>query len=128
MKGMPGQANAPLARTCFTFALGMVFLAAGASKLIDHQQAVVDFTRWGLPEPGALTVAVGIFELCAAALLVTGVAVRRVALALALEMAVAFAVAGRVDGGAQLVVPPALAALCLGLAWLSAPRERVPAR
>jgi putative oxidoreductase len=123
---MPAQP--PLARVCFAFALGIVFLAAGASKLIDHQQAVADFTRWGLPAPGALTLAVGIFELCGAALLMAGVATRRVALALALEMAVAFAVAGRVDGGAQLIVPPALAALCLGLALLSQPRERVAAR
>jgi hypothetical protein len=57
-----------------------------------------------------------------------GVATRRVALALALEMAAAFAIAGRVDGGAQLIVPAALAGLCLGLAWLSQPRERVAAR
>jgi putative oxidoreductase len=125
---MHGSAEPPFARICFAFALGIVFLAAGAGKLIDHQQAVADFTRWGLPAPGALTVAVGIFELCAAALLMAGVATRRVALALALEMAAAFAIAGRVDGGAQLIVPAALAGLCLGLAWLSQPRERVAAR
>jgi uncharacterized membrane protein YphA (DoxX/SURF4 family) len=125
---MSDSSQQPLARTIFAFALGIVFLAAGASKLIDHQQAVVDFTRWGLPAPGALTIAVGIFELCAAALLMAGVAVRRVAVALTLEMVVAFAVAAPVDGGGQLVVPPALAALCLGLAWMSQPRERVAAR
>jgi len=124
---MPAPAQPPFARICFAFALGIVFLAAGAGKLIDHQQAVAEFTRWGLPAPGALTLAVGIFELCAAALLMAGVATRRVALALALEMAVAFAVAGRVDGGAQLIVPPALAALCLGLAWTSHAPERVRA-
>jgi hypothetical protein len=42
-------------------------------------------------------------------------------------MAVALALAGRADGGAQLIVPPALAALCLVLAWVSSSRERVPA-
>jgi hypothetical protein len=56
------------------------------------------------------------------------VATRRVALALAVEMAVAFATAGRVDGGAQLIVPPAVAALCLVLAWAARADARVPAR
>jgi putative oxidoreductase len=124
---MAGRSQPPLARTIFTFALGIVFVATGASKLIDHHQAVLDFERWGLPVPGTLTIVVAIFELCAAALLMAGVAVRRVALALAIEMIVAVAVAGPVDGGGQLVVPPALAALCLGLAWMSASRERVAA-
>ena len=122
---MGGRSQPPLARSIFTFALAIVFVAAGASKLIDHHQAVIDFTRWGVPAPSVTTVAVAIFELCAAGLLIAGVAVRRVALALAIEMVVAFAVAGPVDGGGQLVVPPALAALCLGLAWMSAPRESV---
>ena len=54
-------------------------------------------------------------------------ATRRVALALAVEMAAAFAIAGRADGGVQLLVPPAVAALCLGLAWASRPGRRVQA-
>ena len=120
-----GRSQPPLARTIFTFALGIIFVAAGASKLIDHHQAVLDFTRWGVPAPDVLTIVVAIFELCAAALLMAGVAVRRVAVALAVEMLAALAFAGPVDGGGQLIVPPALAALCLGLAWLSGPRERV---
>jgi uncharacterized membrane protein YphA (DoxX/SURF4 family) len=118
----------PLARTCFAFALALIFAAAGASKLIDHQTAVDDFTRWGLPAPAALSIAVGVWEVCAAALLMAGVAARRVALALVAEMAVALAFAGRADGGPQLVVPSALAVLCLALAWLSPPDERVPAQ
>jgi uncharacterized membrane protein YphA (DoxX/SURF4 family) len=125
---MKRQVQPTLARTCFAFALGMVFLATGASKLIDHAGAVADFTRWGLPDPAALTIAVGIFELGAAALLMADVATRRVALAMAVEMAIAFAVAGRADGGVQLVVPAAVAALCLILAWASRADERVPAR
>ena len=108
----------PLARTCFAFALALIFAAAGASKLIDHQTAVDDFTRWGLPAPAALSIAVGVWEVCAAALLMAGVAARRVALAFA----------GRADGGPQLVVSSALAVLCLALAWLSPPGERVPAQ
>jgi uncharacterized membrane protein YphA (DoxX/SURF4 family) len=125
---MQGSVEPPLARTTFAFALGIVFMATGASKLIDHAGAVADFTRWGLPAPGALTIAVGVFELGAAALLMLNVATRRVALALAVEMAMAFAIAGRADGGVQLVVPPAVAALCLMLAWASRADERVPAR
>jgi uncharacterized membrane protein YphA (DoxX/SURF4 family) len=118
----------PLARTILAFALGIVFLATGSSKLIDHSAAVADFDRWGLPAPSALTIAVGIFELCAAALLMANIATRRVALVLACEMAAAFAIAGRVDGGVQLVVPPAVAAICLLLAWVSRPSHRVVTR
>jgi uncharacterized membrane protein YphA (DoxX/SURF4 family) len=125
---MNGRSQPPVAQAIFGFALAIVFVAAGASKLIDHQQAVVDFTRWGLPAPGTLSIIVAIFELGAAALLIAGIAVRRVAVALAVEMVVALAVAGPVDGGGQLIVPPALAALCLGLAWVSQSRERVAAR
>ena len=123
---MDGQP--PLARTILAFALGIVFLATGSSKLIDHAAAVADFTRWGLPAPEQLTIAVGIFELCAAGLLMASIAVRRVALALALEMAAAFAIAGREDGGVQLVVPAAVAALCLVLAWAWRPAHRMQAR
>jgi uncharacterized membrane protein YphA (DoxX/SURF4 family) len=118
----------PLARTILAFALGIVFLASGSSKLIDHSAAIADFERWGLPVPSALTIGVGIFELCAAALLMANVATRRVALLLAGEMAAAFAIAGRIDGGIQLVVPPAVAALCLVLAWASRPSRRVATR
>jgi uncharacterized membrane protein YphA (DoxX/SURF4 family) len=125
---MSGRSQPPLAQTIFSFALAIVFVAAGASKLIDHQQAVADFTRWGLPAPGALSIVVAVFELSAAGLLMAGIQVRRVAVALAVEMVIALAVAGPVDGGGQLVVPPALAALCLGLAWMSQPRERVAPR
>ena len=125
---MGGNGQPPLARTILAFALGIVFLATGSSKLIDHSAAVADFSRWGLPAPSALTIAVGIFELCAAALLMANVATRRVALALAVEMAAAFAIAGREDGGIQLLVPPAVAALCLGLAWASRPSHRVAPR
>jgi uncharacterized membrane protein YphA (DoxX/SURF4 family) len=123
-----GDGQPPLARTILAFALGIVFLATGSSKLIDHAAAVADFSRWGLPMPSALTIAVGVFELCGAALLMANVATRRVALALALEMAAAFAIAGREDGGVQLLVPPVVAAVCLGLAWASRPSHRVAAR
>jgi uncharacterized membrane protein YphA (DoxX/SURF4 family) len=125
---MPAPAQPPMARTCFAFALGIVLLAAGASKLIDHTQAIADFTRWGLPAPGALTIAVGVFEIGASALLMVGVAVRPIALALAVEMLAALAIAGPVDGGAQLVVPPGLALACMLLAWIWRPPQRVPAR
>jgi uncharacterized membrane protein YphA (DoxX/SURF4 family) len=123
-----GDGQPSLARTCLAFALGIVFMATGSAKLIDHAAAVADFTRWGLPEPSALTIAVGVFELCAAGLLMANIATRRVALALAVEMACAFAIAGREDGGVQLLVPPAVAALCLGLAWASRSGQRVAAR
>jgi uncharacterized membrane protein YphA (DoxX/SURF4 family) len=123
-----GEGQPPLARTILAFALGIVFLAAGSSKLIDHAAAVDDFSRWGIPASSALTIAVGVFELCAAALLMADLATRRVAMALAVEMAGAFAIAGRADRGIQLVVPPAVAALCLVLAWASRSSRRVVTR
>ena len=92
-----------------------------ASKLIDHQQAVQDFTRWGLPA-AVPSIAVGLFKIGAAALLVAGVATRAVAVALAVEMMLALIVAGPVDGGVQLVRRAAV--LCLGLAWASRSNER----
>jgi putative oxidoreductase len=121
-------AQPALARTYLAFAVALVFLAAGTSKLIDHHEAVQDFTRWGLPAPGALSIAVGLFEIAAAALLMAGTATRAVAVALAVEMMLALIVAGPVDGGVQLVLPPGLAALCLGLAWASRPDERARTR
>jgi uncharacterized membrane protein YphA (DoxX/SURF4 family) len=125
----PRSAAQPaLARTYLAFALALVFLAAGASKLIDHHQSVLDFTRWGLPAPGALSIAVGLFEIGAAALLMAGVATRAVAGVLAVEMMLALIIAGPVDGGVQLVLPPGLAVLCLGLAWASRSSEGERAR
>jgi uncharacterized membrane protein YphA (DoxX/SURF4 family) len=122
-----GSGQPPLPRTILAFALGIVFLATGSSKLIDHSAAVADFARWGVPAPSAVTIAVGVFELCAAGLLMANLATRRVATALAVEMAAAFAIAGRADGGVQLLVPPAVAALCLLLARASRPKHRVRA-
>jgi uncharacterized membrane protein YphA (DoxX/SURF4 family) len=128
---MQDAGQPPLARICLAFALGIIFMATGASKLIDHAQAVADFHRWAVPAPSTMTTVVGIFELCGAALLMANIATRRVAMLLAAEMAIVVAVAGRADGGAQLIVPPAVAALCLFLAWTSRPErseERVAAR
>ena len=125
---MGGAGQPPLPRTILAFALGIIFLATGSSKLIDHSAAVADFGRWGIPEPSAVTIAVGVLELSCAALLMINVATRRVAIALAVEMAAAFAIAGREDGGVQLVVPAAVAALCLGLAWASRPAHEVSTR
>jgi putative oxidoreductase len=132
---MPDEAQPTIPRTVLAFALAIVFTATGASKLIDHAEAAADFARWGVPHAGTMAVAVGIFELAGAALLMMGVATRRVALALAAEMGLALAIAGSADGGLQLVVPPAIGVLCLVLARAARPapraeprRERLPAR
>jgi putative oxidoreductase len=128
---MQGAGQPPLPRTCLAFALAIVFVATGAGKLIDHAGATADFARWGVPDAATVTIVVGLLELGAAALLMMGIATRRVALALATEMALALAIAGRADGGVQLVVPPAVGALCLVLGWAARGDERdqrVPAR
>jgi len=97
--------------------VGVVFVAAGSGKFLDHAQAVTDFRHWGLTAAtGALVSLIGVAELVGGAVLVFGVATRLAALILVGDMVGAIATAGRVDGGVHLIVPPLLAAACLLLA------------
>lgn len=93
--------------------VGLVFLAAGLQKLLDHDMWLERFTRWDLPEPSTLVWVSGGIEVVFGAFLVLGLLTRASALILLIEMLVATATAGRIDRGSQLIVPPILALLCL---------------
>jgi uncharacterized membrane protein YphA (DoxX/SURF4 family) len=93
--------------------LGVVFTFEGAQKLMDHDAFAVRFDRWGLPDPSLLVWVVGGIEVVCGVVLLLGLLTRAAALVLLLEMLVAVATAGRVDRGAQLVVPPLLALACM---------------
>jgi putative oxidoreductase len=94
-------------------AVGIFFVAAGVQKVLDHDDYVVRFDRWGLPAPStAAYVAAGI-EIVAGLILLLGLATRFAALVLLIEMLVLAATGGRVDGGAELVTAGVLAFFCL---------------
>jgi len=92
--------------------VGLVFVASGLTKFADHAQAAVDFARWNVPLAGSAAYAVGGLELVGGALLLLGVATRLVAMPLLAVMVGAVVTAGLTEGGAHLVLPPALALLC----------------
>jgi len=96
-------------------AAGAVFLVTAVEKFTRHTTVKADFTRWGLPSPGAAVYVIGALELVCGLVLLTGLATRLAALLLLGDMLGAVATAGRIDGGIQLVVPPTLAVLCLVL-------------
>ena len=120
--------RATLAEASFAFALGLVFAAAGASKLLVPGDAVADFQRWGVPAAHAVVAVLGTVELGGAILLVTDFGLRVAASVLGIEMLAATAVAGLHDGGVQLVIPPLLAAGCAALALTRARSLRLAAR
>ncbi len=94
-------------------AVGVFFTAAGIQKLLDHDDFVVRFDRWGLPSPSTLAYLSAGIEIVAGIVLLLGLATRFAALVLLLEMLVMLATAGRVDGGTELVIPGVLAFFCL---------------
>lgn len=104
--------------TVVRFAAGVVFVGAGAFKLLDHAQEVIEFRRFEVPLPELAVPAVGVLELVAGALLVVGWIVRPSAIALALTMVGVLLTAGRVVGGRfHLVYAPALLVLMIFIVW-----------
>lgn len=99
-------------------ASGLFFIFTGIGKFITFQSEVDHFAEFGIPWPTVMVVLSGLLEAVGGFLLVIGLLVRPVALALAVNMAIAIATAGRVVGGAfHLGVAPALLVLMLLLAW-----------
>jgi uncharacterized membrane protein YphA (DoxX/SURF4 family) len=122
------SSRATLAQASFAFALGLVFAAAGASKLLAPAASVADFQRWGVPAAHQAVAVMGTVELTGALLLLTDVAPRLAATVLGLDMLAATLVAGLQDGGVQLVIPAVLAAGCAALALTRARSLRLAAR
>ena len=100
---------------------GVLFVAFATGKFTDHMQEAVDFERYGLPWPDGAVYLAGAVELLGGVLLVLGLVTRVAALALACNLVVAIATAGRVDGGTfHLGVGPAMLAAMLFLVWAGA--------
>jgi predicted lipoprotein with Yx(FWY)xxD motif/uncharacterized membrane protein YphA (DoxX/SURF4 family) len=102
---------------------GAIFVAFSLGKFVHHDAEAASFAEYGIPLPDAATYLVGALELVGGLLLISGLATRPAALALAGEMAVAIATAGRLEGGAvHLGLAPALLAIMLLLLWTGAGR------
>ena len=97
-------------------AVGATFLGVGVTHFGSHASEVADFRRWQLPWPDVAPYAVGTFEVVVGALLLLGVRPRVAAALLACESVGIVATAGRIDGGAQLVLPPILLVASLAVA------------
>jgi uncharacterized membrane protein YphA (DoxX/SURF4 family) len=98
-------------------AVGLAFLVSGAAFAVRHDAYALAFARWNVPFPDLTVWIVGALEIVCGTLLTLGVLTRPVSLLLATLMIGAAATAGRVDGGARLVLPIVTFALCSFFAW-----------
>lgn len=113
-----GDGLAPLV---LRVAAGLVFVSFSVGKFTRHAAEAAAFERYGIPLAEATVYLVGLLELIGGLMLILGVATRLAALGLAVNMAVAVATAGRIDGGAvHLGLAPALLAAMLVLLWTGA--------
>ena len=105
MDRRPGTRSLDLAR----WASGLVFVAFGIGKFVNHAAEAVSFDGYGLPAPGTVAYVIGIVEIAGGALLLAGVGVRPAALVLAGNMATAIVVSGFAKGELiSLTLAPAL--------------------
>ncbi len=97
---------------------GVFFVSVSLGKFFDHASETNDFNRYGLPLPEAAVILAGIIELLGGLALIVGLGTRIAAAALAADMVVAIATAGRIEGGTfHLGVAPALLLLMLVVLW-----------
>lgn len=97
---------------------GLFFMFTGIGKFVTFQSEVDHFAEFGIPWPSIAVVLAGLLEAVGGFFLVIGLLVRPVALALAVNMAIAIATAGRAVGGPfHLGVAPTLLVIMLVLAW-----------
>ncbi len=95
---------------------GAVLVLSGLPKLTAPATVLSDFFQWGIPAVAVTVPLVGVLEVVGGTLLVLGLLARPVAAVLAVEMLVALLTAGRIDGGAHLVLPPLVGLACLAVA------------
>ncbi len=97
---------------------GSVFVVISLGKFFDHAAETHDFHRYGLPFPAIAVLVAGVVELLGGLALIIGLGTRVAAAALAANLVVAIATAGRVEGGSfNLGVGPALLLLLLVVLW-----------
>jgi putative oxidoreductase len=100
---------------------GGVFMVTGIGKFVTFQSEVDAFRSFGIPAPEVMVVLAGLLEAIGGLCLILGLLTRPVALALAVNMAIAIGTAGRVVGGPfHLCVAPVLLLLMLVLVWSGA--------
>jgi putative oxidoreductase len=94
-----------------------VFVTFGAGKFLNHASETGSFHTYGLPWPGAFTIAIGVVELLGGVLLALGLATRPVALVFAGDMVGAIVLSGLLHGEmVSLTLAPALLVAMLVLA------------
>ncbi len=99
--------------------VGFVFIVGGAYAATHLGAIARDFDAWHIPQSGVAVPALAATAIVCGALLTLGALTRPVALLLATIAIGALVTAGRYSGGLYLVVPPALFAACILLAWSS---------
>ena len=103
-------------------AAGLVFLAFGAAKFVNHGAEVDSFRTYGLPYPDAFVYLIGVIEVLGGAALVTGRGIRIAAPVLAGDMIGAIVVSGLAEGEwISLTLAPLLLAIVTWL-WLDTVR------
>jgi uncharacterized membrane protein YphA (DoxX/SURF4 family) len=109
---------------------GVVFVAFGAGKFVNHSSELASFRAYGLPAPEVFVIVIGVIELVGGALLLANRFVKPAALVLAVDMVGAIVVSGIAEGELiSLTLAPAelLAMVALLLAPASGTRRRGPA-
>ncbi|HMD02692.1 MAG TPA: DoxX family protein [Candidatus Baltobacteraceae bacterium] len=108
-----------LALTALRALIGLFFIIAGMVQVIQHDALAGLYARWAIPAPGTLVFAIGATEIVCGVLFMLGALTRPVGLLLATIMIGATLTAGRIEGGAYLVLPPLLFLLLVFFAWRS---------
>jgi putative oxidoreductase len=97
---------------------GVALLLIGIGKFADHMKEAVDFEHYGVPLPDLAVWVSGTIEVVGGALLVLGLLTRLAAALVAVNLIVAIATAGVMEGGTfHLGVGPALLLAMLFLLW-----------
>jgi uncharacterized membrane protein YphA (DoxX/SURF4 family) len=88
---------------------GVVFVAFGAGKFVNHSSELASFRSYDLPTPEVFVIVVGVIELVGGALLIANRFVKPAAVVLAADMVGAIVVSGIAKGELiSLTLAPAL--------------------
>ena len=107
----------------------IVLIVFGLGKFVVYDTEVDAFERYGLPEAGAVVIAIGVIEVLGGVLLGAGLLTRVVALVLAGNMLGAIVLSGILEGEVvpSLTLAPALLAAMLFLIWSGAGKPSLDA-
>lgn len=99
-------------------AAGVIFASFSLGKFRRHEAEVGAFEEYGIPIADVMVYVVGTLELVAGALLIMGLLTRPAALAMAGNMVVALATAGRIEPSfVHTALPPLLIVVMALLLW-----------